>query len=111
PTFSALLLLTALCPSLSPPTFRTRRSSTLRACTSPVAEFDMVGRYRVTLRAQDDPHPDYPYPSHVFAEYRKDSNDFWQLLVVHRDRKSTRLHSSHVEISYAVFCLKKKKVL
>src|SRR5690606_39477326 len=28
-----------------------------------------------------------------------------------RDRKSTRLNSSHVKISYAVFCLKKKKVL
>src|SRR5207249_11168245 len=29
--------------------------------------------------------------------------DLWQ------DRKSTRLNSSHVSISYAVFCLKKKK--
>src|SRR5690606_41920575 len=28
---------------------------------------------------------------------------------VTRDRKSTRLNSSHVKISYAVFCLKKKK--
>src|SRR5438874_10439909 len=28
-----------------------------------------------------------------------------------RDRKSTRLNSSHVEISYAVFCLKKKRNL
>src|SRR5690242_21160175 len=27
----------------------------------------------------------------------------------HRDRKSTRLNSSHMSISYAVFCLKKKK--
>src|SRR2546421_3366954 len=27
----------------------------------------------------------------------------------HRDRKSTRLNSSHDQISYAVFCLKKKK--
>src|SRR5690349_23651232 len=27
----------------------------------------------------------------------------------HRDRKSTRLNSSHVESSYAVFCLKKKR--
>src|SRR5438067_8510149 len=27
----------------------------------------------------------------------------------HLDRKSTRLNSSHVSISYAVFCLKKKK--
>src|SRR2546421_1950017 len=28
---------------------------------------------------------------------------------VHLDRKSTRLNSSHDQISYAVFCLKKKK--
>src|SRR5688572_32708554 len=37
-----------------------------------------------------------------------------QRLVAHqaearRDRKSTRLNSSHSQISYAVFCLKKKK--
>src|SRR5690554_7600239 len=30
-------------------------------------------------------------------------------LDAHGDRKSTRLNSSHVRISYAVFCLKKKK--
>src|SRR5436305_11416021 len=29
-------------------------------------------------------------------------------VIVTRDRKSTRLNSSHVRISYAVFCLKKK---
>src|SRR5256885_17138393 len=29
---------------------------------------------------------------------------------VGRDRKSTRLNSSHLVISYAVFCLKKKKI-
>src|SRR2546427_2639030 len=29
--------------------------------------------------------------------------------VVEADRKSTRLNSSHSQISYAVFCLKKKK--
>src|SRR5690625_6928727 len=28
-----------------------------------------------------------------------------------RDRKSTRLNSSHVAISYAVFCLKKKNII
>src|SRR5690625_6777856 len=32
-------------------------------------------------------------------------------LVDGKDRKSTRLNSSHVAISYAVFCLKKKKCL
>src|SRR5438874_8795279 len=30
-------------------------------------------------------------------------------VAIAQDRKSTRLNSSHVEISYAVFCLKKKK--
>src|SRR5204863_2912908 len=40
------------------------------------------------------------YPSHQGG--RTDPGD-------HADRKSTRLNSSHVEISYAVFCLKKKK--
>src|SRR2546430_6166490 len=29
----------------------------------------------------------------------------------HQDRKSTRLNSSHSQISYAVFCLKKKKII
>src|SRR2546426_8954953 len=32
------------------------------------------------------------------------------LVTVDRDRKSTRLNSSHLVISYAVFCLKKKTV-
>src|SRR5690606_40950081 len=33
----------------------------------------------------------------------------WRRSGADRDRKSTRLNSSHVKISYAVFCLKKKK--
>src|SRR5690606_39431768 len=32
------------------------------------------------------------------------------LVIFTKDRKSTRLNSSHVKISYAVFCLKKKKI-
>src|SRR5256885_11871186 len=36
--------------------------------------------------------------------YRETMRFFWQ-----PDRKSTRLNSSHLVISYAVFCLKKKK--
>src|SRR5690606_42092347 len=52
-----------------------------------------------------------------FAEYyRPDNIQFGVLRVVNDDlvqpgtgdRKSTRLNSSHVKISYAVFCLKKK---
>src|SRR2546430_8694611 len=33
----------------------------------------------------------------------------WSEVPTPRDRKSTRLNSSHSQISYAVFCLKKKK--
>src|SRR5690554_7548564 len=33
----------------------------------------------------------------------------YQAFATQEDRKSTRLNSSHVRISYAVFCLKKKK--
>src|SRR5262245_64745728 len=34
----------------------------------------------------------------------------WKYMdALHQDRKSTRLNSSHLGISYAVFCLKKKK--
>src|SRR2546430_11133125 len=33
-----------------------------------------------------------------------------QLITIGGDRKSTRLNSSHSQISYAVFCLKKKKL-
>src|SRR3712207_7430671 len=31
-------------------------------------------------------------------------------MAIQKDRKSTRLNSSHANISYAVFCLKKKKI-
>src|SRR5690349_24921209 len=41
----------------------------------------------------------------ILAQKAKDVEN---VLQVKADRKSTRLNSSHVEISYAVFCLKKK---
>src|SRR2546426_8125788 len=44
----------------------------------------------------------------VFRQRRPDAtvgSNQWR-----RDRKSTRLNSSHLVISYAVFCLKKKKI-
>src|SRR5260221_6998630 len=41
-----------------------------------------------------------PYPRRSRPAVRRE---------LHRDRKSTRLNSSHTVISYAVFCLKKKK--
>src|SRR5204863_10150950 len=48
----------------------------------------------------------------VYSEEKHESRE-WPVIRASlrskRDRKSTRLNSSHVEISYAVFCLKKKK--
>src|SRR3712207_9318178 len=43
-------------------------------------------------------------PSHFKVKTKPSSNVFYD-----KDRKSTRLNSSHANISYAVFCLKKKK--
>src|SRR2546427_8345321 len=40
-------------------------------------------------------------------EMREDGS--YTKIFLRRDRKSTRLNSSHSQISYAVFCLKKKK--
>src|SRR5690554_7922021 len=40
----------------------------------------------------------------------KKTSDFIQKSMYLTDRKSTRLNSSHVRISYAVFCLKKKMI-
>src|SRR5690625_5874907 len=57
--------------------------------------------------AVDDPRRWIPRTDHVLAEppVRAAAASTWSV----RDRKSTRLNSSHVAISYAVFCLKKKK--
>src|SRR5215467_15282425 len=44
----------------------------------------------------------------VAAERRVAARDLPHGLDLARDRKSTRLNSSHLVISYAVFCLKKK---
>src|SRR3712207_7706567 len=46
----------------------------------------------------------------VVGASRAPSQGRWQIVLVEdadRDRKSTRLNSSHANISYAVFCLKK----
>src|SRR5436309_14306792 len=44
----------------------------------------------------------------VFAELHRQGQTVVMVTHEQEDRKSTRLNSSHVKISYAVFCLKKK---
>src|SRR5947199_8335377 len=55
------------------------------------------------------------FPGALLAKLREDgqflpTGDVRIELVGRKDRKSTRLNSSHLGISYAVFCLKKKNV-
>src|SRR5699024_12610671 len=67
--------------------FPTRRSSDLS-----------VHEYLESFRIWEfDPHPNTPAGIHRERQQKS-----------LQDRKSTRLNSSHVSISYAVFCLKKK---
>src|SRR3712207_8498762 len=55
-------------------------------------------------------HEDYLRGGLLFDEATKDCVAFGLVAVAQlQDRKSTRLNSSHANISYAVFCLKKKK--
>jgi hypothetical protein len=52
--------------------------------TSPQVTLDKVGDYYITLNAQDDPNPDFRYPSNNFAGYRKWSNDYTVKVTAHR---------------------------
>src|SRR3989344_7906955 len=49
--------------------------------------------------------PTYTTPSYTYPTYQNPPVSPWGLSPI--DRKSTRLNSSHMSISYAVFCLKK----
>src|SRR3712207_6932609 len=51
-----------------------------------------------------------PEPQFEGQTKTKLGNTFMRGIVDSIDRKSTRLNSSHANISYAVFCLKKKKI-
>src|SRR5207249_10162144 len=57
-----------------------------------------------------DALPIWMFTRHAdLMQRRQHGASFFGGLGVDIDRKSTRLNSSHVSISYAVFCLKKKK--
>src|SRR2546427_2683594 len=59
-------------------------------------------------QANDTKHEEHRYRRVV--EHREDREcPHYEEGVENGDRKSTRLNSSHSQISYAVFCLKKKK--
>src|SRR5690606_41571554 len=82
----------------------------------PISE--MRERILNALRAAQQPQPEEAHKRQTWqlarAALTHAENRGWHLLqnpqrLRVQDRKSTRLNSSHVKISYAVFCLKKKK--
>src|SRR2546429_5171393 len=88
----------------SAPFFESASARNLAAGTYPVAAYAALTASTNTLRqAYFAPKPGRNYVMQ------------WNLTMQHEllegDRKSTRLNSSHGYISYAVFCLKKKKII
>src|SRR5690606_40649742 len=92
--------------------FPTRRSSDLEVETG-------AGRFHQTAQFVGEfiaaPVQQQRSATHAFVVFaRRHQTDTGRTaaadLVLQADRKSTRLNSSHVKISYAVFCLKKKKI-
>src|SRR3712207_8043765 len=72
-------------------------------------QVDDRAEWAVAHGAQLESEPqEYAYIPGYYAVFFYDP-DGLKLEIVHVDRKSTRLNSSHANISYAVFCLKKKK--
>src|SRR5690606_41886633 len=80
---------------------------------SPLSLHDALPIYLVTpdlefaQALQRDPRMGEVYRSYLSLWDSRIRSDL--VLYASTDRKSTRLNSSHVKISYAVFCLKKKK--
>src|SRR5690606_40307802 len=87
-----------------PPSFPTRRSSDLMASASSATVNGLLPA-RMTSVGRRMRRSDRQWPS--LRSYADSIHCVSPL--PSKDRKSTRLNSSHVKISYAVFCLKKKK--
>src|SRR5256886_7981789 len=75
------------------------------------ADAATVERVPLILQSHPDVWALVPDPVRLKSPVARPMLRIGQLRAVQRDRKSTRLNSSHSQISYAVFCLKKKKSL
>src|SRR5438067_8512540 len=82
--------------------FPTRRSSDLRRKTQRIKCFEIF------LQLAPGDFAFASFRAQLFFQYQEPHET--ALCRSSLDRKSTRLNSSHVSISYAVFCLKKKRI-
>src|SRR5689334_4897105 len=98
----------------------------LLVCALAAAQTPTIDQSLSMKSAQDAQiSPDGRYVAYIVQQTNWEDNEFVRQIWVYmlatgeryqltsgkksRDRKSTRLNSSHSSISYAVFCLKKKK--
>src|SRR5699024_11445168 len=99
-------------PPLSPPTPPLFPYTTLfrSYMTKPFSTRELVSRIKAVLRRANALSGEKTIDANglILDPVRKRVN-FGDKILEMGDRKSTRLNSSHVSISYAVFCLKKKK--
>src|SRR2546430_12201697 len=87
--------------------FPTRRSSDLQIADAKQRDILLSLHLKATMMKVSDPiifgHAVTVYFADLFEKHAQVFHD----IGVDPDRKRTRLHSSHSQISYAVFCLKK----
>src|SRR3712207_7620206 len=81
--------------------FRSKRGDTVRGELAGIV-IRLQRRSRIAVPEEVEDHP-------MTVVALLPSSGFGSSSSPPRDRKSTRLNSSHANISYAVFCLKKKK--
>src|SRR2546430_5579522 len=88
-----------------------RRNVLLSLLTSRLFFFNDTATTEIYTLSLHDALPIYLNNCSISIRRRERFFKSWSLEIATTDRKSTRLNSSHSQISYAVFCLKKKKVL
>src|SRR5699024_12494181 len=101
--YTISLLLPSSASPRAPPSFPTRRSSDLSV------QFGQSNNYSGSSTVPFNPvfTPSVMTPQDGLLSAEPEAMDPYEEMT---DRKSTRLNSSHVSISYAVFCLKQKKI-
>src|SRR3712207_8275318 len=85
--------------------FRSKMNSAVGGIVPQMFEFEVTGLFETGMFEYDDR---YVFIDLDAAREFAGLGDAVTGLEVRTDRKSTRLNSSHANISYAVFCLKKK---
>src|SRR5690606_41473700 len=109
PLAALLCFLHALSHDLYLHSFPTRRSSDLFFTESSTSDEMKAAKQQALLRIVKSA---YEYlQNHTAPEAVVYAVSLLEDDELFKDRKSTRLNSSHVKISYAVFCLKKKNIV